>query len=624
MTITFALHNQLIERTDNNTVAAGSRNYITAKFDPQTDDWTAPITAIFGNYSVVLDAENKCTVPWEVLANPGRVAVSAFCGDLQTSTVTTFYVVPSGYKDTETPKPPTPSVYLQLTEMTQEAIEASGIASYQAKQALDSATALTQAAEAGEFNGKKGEPGPKGDTGPQGPKGDTGAIGPQGPKGDTGSQGPKGDVGPQGPKGDTGNTGPQGPAGKDGVTIDDNQASPNHPWSGEKIRQEISTVQRQVDSILGKNVPATFAEIRFTVEQGRAGQYFSVGDQLKVTWSHGTASYEDPFDIMQLEVNPQLESGAVVHGMMLQQHYANVITCPFDAQEALYDADTELPAGTYHFTIAGNIWMADENGKTVQFTLTKPVPVGGQIVFADSSGYNKSLSGQSVQTYASASSFTVIETAILSEGSSGVDLGTTDGQGDLNHFQRGFRGSSRWKTSMLRQYLNSDKPAGQWWSKQDKWDRASNFINTVPGYMAGFDADFLAIIQPVKVQTARNGSALDDKMDITYDRFFPISLEQMNAVPQITGVEGAALDYWKEIAKNDFSGNLDEGRFKTQSSYPSLITYGLEAKTSARNCWLRSALVSYEASAWHTYVTGTLFSNHVVSNYSCTPACVIC
>lgn len=73
-----------------------------------------------------------------------------------------------------------------------------------------------------DFDGLKGETGPKGETGltgPQGPKGDTGLTGPQGPKGDTGETGPAGETGatgPQGPKGDTGATGPQGPVGETG------------------------------------------------------------------------------------------------------------------------------------------------------------------------------------------------------------------------------------------------------------------------------------------------------------------------------------------------------------------------------------------------------------------------
>lgn len=390
------------------------------------------------------------------------------------------------------------------------------------------------------------------------------------------------------------------------------------------VEKSVTGLQNNVDMILGKSTPESFDEIRFAIEQGRVGQYFKIGDQVITNWTEGT-KYEDPFDVVQLECSPVLESGVTAHGMMIQQHYANVRGCPFDPQEALYDADEELPAGTYHFTVAGDTWLSSENGKVIQFTLTQPIPAGGQLVYASTEGYNKEIAGQNICTYASPTSFTAIETVALSEGSEGTDLGKTDGKGNLNHHQRAFRGCGRWKTSMLRQYLNSDKPAGEWWTKQDKWDRASTFINSCAGYLAGFDADFLAIIKPVKVQTARDTVVYDGGTDVTYDMFFPISLEQLNAAPQISGVEGSALDYWKAVAAADTTGNLDSnGRFKQYGTYPDLRVYGLNAKTTARGCWLRSAFRGYSSYAWLVLTSGVVSYGSALNGDSCAPACVIC
>lgn len=139
MTITFALSHQMIHRTDRHLLASGSRNYVYARFDLLSDDWVAPITAVFGDYTVVLDDEHRCLVPWEVLANPGSFSVSAFCDDLHTTTCTTVTVHPGGYTEGQTPQPPTPSVYSTLTGMVQ--------------QALNAANAVQQRADAGEFNG---------------------------------------------------------------------------------------------------------------------------------------------------------------------------------------------------------------------------------------------------------------------------------------------------------------------------------------------------------------------------------------------------------------------------------------------------------------------------------------
>ena len=246
MIVSFALKNQTIRRMDCNIVVAQSRNYLRAKFSTLTDDWIGPITAIFNEYTVILDDNNECVVPWEVLQNPGTVKVSAFCGDLHTASVATMVVNPSGYVDGETSEPPTPDVYAQLTQMVQNAI--------------DTAQSVRDDANEGKFNGspgEPGEPGPQGKPGPQGPKGDPGAQGPAGPegpqglqgeKGDPGEQGPAGQEGPQGPKGDPGAQGPagpegpqgpQGPAGKDAPQIDDTKITTANPWSSSKIVETV-------------------------------------------------------------------------------------------------------------------------------------------------------------------------------------------------------------------------------------------------------------------------------------------------------------------------------------------------------------------------------------------------
>ena len=392
----------------------------------------------------------------------------------------------------------------------------------------------------------------------------------------------------------------------------------------EKIAETLS---RMEPSITG-NIPDInrFGDVARAVRAGKQSLTFNHGDQLTTIWQEtaDSVAYDDPFDIVQVECAPELRNGEIVHGMMIQQHYANIRACPFSPQMALYDADVELPAGTYHFTIAGDIWTSSENGKVVQFTLARPIPAGGQLVYADPEGYNKVIAGQKVSTYSSPASFAAIESVTLTEGSGGTDLGTTDGKGDLNHHQRAFRGCGQWKYSMLRQYLNSDKPAGEWWKKMCKWDRASTFINSCPGYMAGFDAEFLASIKPVKVQTARDTVVNDGGTDITYDYFFPISLEQLNAAPQIAGVEGEALPYWKEVAAGA-SGLDASGRFKQYGTYPDLRVFGLNARTTARYCWVRSALRGSAYGAWAVYSSGYVSTTaYALYGSYCAPACVIC
>ena len=151
ITLAFLLDHQVISRSDKNTVVAGSKNYVRARFILRTDDWARPITAIFGGYTQLLDDNNECTVPWEVLQQPGKVEVSAFCGDLHTANIAVVPVEKTGYKSGETPKDPTPDVYDQLAKMVQEAV--------------DTANSVREDADAGVFDGEQGPDGPKGDTG---------------------------------------------------------------------------------------------------------------------------------------------------------------------------------------------------------------------------------------------------------------------------------------------------------------------------------------------------------------------------------------------------------------------------------------------------------------------------
>src|SRR5699024_11099243 len=80
-------------------------------------------------------------VPWEVLQQPGKVEVSAFCGDLHTANIAVVSVEKTGYKSGDTPKDPTPDVYQQLAKMVQEAV--------------DTANSVREDADAGDFDGEK-------------------------------------------------------------------------------------------------------------------------------------------------------------------------------------------------------------------------------------------------------------------------------------------------------------------------------------------------------------------------------------------------------------------------------------------------------------------------------------
>lgn len=176
-TLTFQVQNQQMRRTDSFYVVAGSRNYLYASFAFSADWGTGTKTAQFHNpcessktYEVILEQNNTCLVPWEVISAPGTVEVTVFGGDLITTNTARFLVHESGYdEDGESGQDPTPSVYQQIIdrmdgieadmdEATAEAKEAALNAAAKAQEAAenaqgaaDSAITATTAAEASEI-----------------------------------------------------------------------------------------------------------------------------------------------------------------------------------------------------------------------------------------------------------------------------------------------------------------------------------------------------------------------------------------------------------------------------------------------------------------------------------------
>lgn len=154
ITLVFLLDHQVISRSDKNTVVAGSRNYARARFIPRSDDWVRPITALFGSYAQILDENNECIIPWEVLQQAGKFDVSAFCGDLHTANIVTVPVEKTGYKPGETPQEPTPDVYQQFLQAVKDdaatAVNAAKTAEKQAQAAADSASASAESASGAE------------------------------------------------------------------------------------------------------------------------------------------------------------------------------------------------------------------------------------------------------------------------------------------------------------------------------------------------------------------------------------------------------------------------------------------------------------------------------------------
>lgn len=179
-------------------------------------------------------------------------------------------------------------------------------------------------------------------------------------------------------------------------------------------------------------------------------------------------------------------------------------------------------------------------------------------------------------------------------------------------------GYNRYSQSAIRQWLNSGKEKGQWWSAQSETDVAPSQLESINGFMRGFQKDFLDCLKPVKVQVATNTVTDGGVTDTIYDTFFLPSLEEVYGKPQAEGVEGSAELYWKRRL-----GITSPAEYHP-TTYDGYKIFALENKTSAQNCWLRSASRGYSYNTWNVGSGGYLYGYNAYNSFRCAPACVIC
>ena len=157
-------------------------------------------------------------------------------------------------------------------------------------------------------------------------------------------------------------------------------------------------------------------------------------------------------------------------------------------------------------------------------------------------------------------------------------------------------GCNRWKTSALRQWLNSNKPKGQWWTPQDAWDICPDQLASKDGFLCGMPEEMLHSLKKVKVSTFANIVNDEGVEDITYDYVIIPSIEQVYCQPQISG-EGVAHDYWKR--RSGRTTPCQEGQ-----TYPNMISYSVANHTSPQTVCFRSASRYHAHNVWIIISTG--------------------
>ena len=376
----------------------------------------------------------------------------------------------------------------------------------------------------------------------------------------------------------------------------------------------VTTVH--IDTLTAVN---TWEDIKNAVRLGLGAKLFPVGYEF--TTEDATTGAVITWVVRDHDKHAAA-NGKLTHSMTLEAKYVysnsagTYLTLVFDAYEALYYAAEEIPAGTYNFT--WNYATGSMVNGTYQFTLTKAVPAGGQIVLGTNSS-STAITGCKIATYATVAATAAIESGIVvTEGSEGTSLGTIAATSatseNLNCAQRIMWGSNNYAQSAARQWLNSNAAEGSVWTPTNKFDRAPSWATSKAGFMKGLPADFLAAVQPAAIPCRTNSvfevNSLDgteftvNKVYTLNDMFFMLSRPEIYGDWDSSAIkDGELLEYYEGFT------NIERIKY--------------DAAGSARYCWLRSPHPG------NAYYGRTVSTSGALNNYGAfhglgvAPACII-
>lgn len=360
-----------------------------------------------------------------------------------------------------------------------------------------------------------------------------------------------------------------------------------------------------------------WGKLESIAHEGTFGKIFEIGQMFQDKWKDGETEYSPVYQVNHIG-SVELEDGEILEDRpFLQWHYCTPFGVQFSHERAFLRCPNGLQPGTYYFTIE-SAWGSNVSaGDIVCFTLATEVPQGGRIAGCYGAP-DVAKSSWRVYSYG-ADGKTLLETVTPTFSASGTNLGimkSNTRNGDLNSCQEMAYGWNRWKTSALRQWLNSEAGVGAWWTAQDEWDIAPEQLASKPGFLNGMSEGFIKAIKKVKVVTYTNTVNDGGTADITYDRVFIPSLEQMFINPQISG-EGEYHAYWRRRAGQSTP-------LAQYGTYPNMITYKVDNHTSASYVRLRSAFRGIALSTWFVTSSGYVHGYGGASDaIACAPLIVL-
>ena len=329
-----------------------------------------------------------------------------------------------------------------------------------------------------------------------------------------------------------------------------------------RIKDELTRRNAILREIANSFNVSTWEMIAFDVKSGLASKY-EVGSELLTKYTYNGTECDYPWIVVDNDRQCIWQDGTTHSGLWLCAKYATPNYIDFDAAEGVVATEETAQEGLTY------VGVTDTTYTNLGLSAGDTIPYGDY-------------------------------TTIL--------------KGSIAHRQVYKDGYNRYRDSALRQWLNSGAPAGEWWEPTHVGDNPPTALSGMPGFMAHISSDFLDVIKAVKVQTAANTSIDGGVTDITYDRFFPLSLDEVYGVPQIANVEGSYFPYWKTATGlNEPSNNSNAGR----------VIHKLHDTSDAAVPYLRSASKNTAYNVWLVNENGSLANNVSRITRGVLPCCVI-
>jgi hypothetical protein len=329
-------------------------------------------------------------------------------------------------------------------------------------------------------------------------------------------------------------------------------------------------------------------DVQRLVRMGLHTKMFTIGDQFianyngePVTWDVIGINHDIPTD------------KKYINSLTLQAHDC-IMNCQFDAAEALYYAETELPAGEHIFTL---------NNIKYKFTTTQAVPAGGQVYISSWEG--DTYVPTKIRTYAADRTTAIESDLTVTATESGDDTLTP-----VNHHSRSRYGFNNYLESAIRQFLNSNDTTFVWTPKTNFDRPPSGTPFTGGGFLKLLDPDLVSVLGAVDKQVARNTVTDDGGQDLFSDKIFLLSrVEVYGGTEGVTTGENP-YPYYASLAPNPTTDSL-AGRIKYLGG-------------SANTWWLRSPIVIHAYYLRCVNASGYVnYYYHAYNTIGLAPACCI-